>query len=94
MAGGGDAAKIYVVCEFLLWLAEQRLHCLLAFAAFFTVFEMTRRVSSSVVHKSQDWVDYAGLPWSNYNLKSVNKVINACTLVTGGVSPVPFDEAL
>lgn len=60
----------------------------LAFGAFFAVFEITRQVSSIIASQSREQLARYGLARS----KTISKVLNACTLVTGGVrvySPLP-----
>ncbi|KAH6918719.1 hypothetical protein BKA70DRAFT_1136913 [Coprinopsis sp. MPI-PUGE-AT-0042] len=52
-----------------------------AFGAFFAVFEITRQLSSAVASQSSERLEQYGLTRS----KSISKVLNACTLVTGGV---------
>ncbi|TFK29804.1 hypothetical protein FA15DRAFT_663072 [Coprinopsis marcescibilis] len=56
-----------------------------AFSAFFTIFEITRRVSTSVTAQTQEWSGYPGVSWLNLNSKKAPKTVNACILVTGGV---------
>ncbi|KAG2020444.1 hypothetical protein CC2G_005785 [Coprinopsis cinerea AmutBmut pab1-1] len=56
-----------------------------AFAAFFTVFEMTRRTSASITPKAHEFLSHPAFPWDPSKVQSAPKVINACTLVAGGV---------
>jgi len=54
-----------------------------AFAAFFTVFEITRRSSSHLKRNTQELCNNSQL--SAEKKRNIPKVVNAVSLVTGGV---------
>ena len=83
MDGDGGAAKIYVVS--FIYAADYSLSPTLAwegFAAFFSIFEITRQASAMV--RASTFTDTL-LAKSEQTRKRSKRILNGVILVTGGV---------
>lgn len=86
MDGVGVARRTLAVSDIMPQLSSLRKvahYPLSAFAAFFTVFEITRRTSSHVKRNVQQVCEYSDL--SSKKKANIPKIANACSLVGGGV---------